>query len=165
MKSQLTVKIGQSVFEVDGDAYRILADYLDDIRQRCEPSAQAEVLDDVEMRIADLFTQWLADKPIKLVDPYLVRRAQQTIGRPEDFGELRQPQDNHLGKEEATKKLSRAVKDRVIGGVCGGFAAFMRIDPTLVRVVTMLLVMFGGLSLWIYIILWIFLPVDKTSTI
>lgn len=143
------------------DAYRILADYLDDIRQRCEPLSQNEIMDDVEMRIADLFTQWLADKEVKVVDTYLVRRAQETIGRPEEFGELKEPKQHSGQSHETPKRLARATKDRVIGGVCGGLAKFMRIDPTLIRVATMLMVIFGGLSLWIYIILWIFIPADN----
>ena len=47
--------------------------------------------------------------------------------------------------------------------MCGGIAGFANIDPTLLRIVTMLLVLFGGLSLWIYIILWIFIPMESKN--
>jgi phage shock protein PspC (stress-responsive transcriptional regulator) len=55
----------------------------------------------------------------------------------------------------------RTSGDKVIGGVCGGIAKFTNIDPTLLRLLTLFLILFGGLSLWIYIILWILLPLDS----
>lgn len=159
MKTTLKVKIGQTIFTIESDAHRILSDYLDDISARCEAATRKEVLDDVEMRIADLFTGWLGN-PANIVDTYMVRRAQETIGRPEDFGELRQPKSETHNGEEQVKRLARSSKDMVIGGVCGGIAKFTNIDPTLLRIATLLMVVFGGLSLWIYIILWIFLPIE-----
>ena len=54
-------------------------------------------------------------------------------------------------------KLTRS-NNKLIAGVCGGLADFFGIDATLCRLVTLLLILFGGISLWIYIILWIVLP-------
>ena len=159
----LKVRIGQTVFTIEGDAHRILSDYLDDIAARCEESSRKEVVDDVEMRIADLFSGWLGN-PANVVDTYLVRRAQETIGRPEEFGELKEP-TRKAGEGEEPKRLLRSRSDKVIGGVCGGIAKFTNIDPTLLRVVTMLLVIFGGLSLWIYIVLWLFMPIEKAASV
>ena len=50
------------------------------------------------------------------------------------------------------KKLYRASIDKKICGVCGGIANYFDIDSTLVRLVTVLLVFVGGLSIWVYII-------------
>ncbi len=160
MNKRLSVKIGTTAFSIEDDAYRALGDYLDDIRERLEEESAVETMNDLEMRVADLLSGWLGD-PENVVDIYHVRKVQEVIGRPEEFGELRRPQSGHLGKEEAIKRLARTSGDKVIGGVCGGIAKFTNIDPTLLRIVTLLLVLFGGLSLWIYIILWIFLPLDS----
>lgn len=164
MNTTLKVRIGQTVFTIEKDAYRILGDYLDDIAARCEESSRKEVVDDVELRIADLFVGWLGN-PANVVDTYMARRAQETIGRPEDFGELRQPQGGHHSSEQKIKRLMRSSEDKVIGGVCGGFAKFANIDPTLLRIITLLFVVFGGLSLWVYIILWLFIPIDNSPKI
>jgi phage shock protein PspC (stress-responsive transcriptional regulator) len=51
----------------------------------------------------------------------------------------------------------------VIGGVCGGLAAYFNIDTVWVRLAMFLLIFFGGLSLWVYIILWIVIPEAKTT--
>ena len=50
------------------------------------------------------------------------------------------------------KKLYRASQDKKICGVCGGIAHYLNLDSTVVRLVTVLLMVFAGLSLWVYII-------------
>ena len=55
------------------------------------------------------------------------------------------------------KRLYRS-RDNMIAGVCGGVAAFFGLDATLVRIATIFLLLFGGLSLWVYIILWLIVP-------
>ena len=35
---------------------------------------------------------------------------------------------------------------------------FFGTDPTPVRLVTLLLILFGGLSIWIYVVLWLVIP-------
>ncbi|MBO7299833.1 MAG: PspC domain-containing protein [Tidjanibacter sp.] len=157
-EKKLSVKIGSTAFSIDEDAYRALENYLNDIAARLDEAAKEEVLGDLEMRIADLLSSWLGT-PEGVVDIYLVRKVQEQIGRPEEFGELREPKERS-SVEELPKRLLRTSEDKVIGGVCGGIAKFTRIDPTLLRIATLLLIFFGGLSLWIYIILWIFIPLD-----
>ena len=52
--------------------------------------------------------------------------------------------------------------DAMICGVCGGIARFFDVDPTLVRVATVLLVWFAGLSLWVYIIAALIMPRESS---
>lgn len=57
------------------------------------------------------------------------------------------------------KRLYRTTgADAVICGVCGGIARYFNVDPTVVRVATVLLVAFAGLSLWVYIIAALIIP-------
>lgn len=56
------------------------------------------------------------------------------------------------------RKLMRSSVDRKIGGVCAGVAEYFDFDPTIVRVVWLLAVLFGGTGLLLYVILWIVLP-------
>jgi len=58
---------------------------------------------------------------------------------------------------DKTKKLYR-VRDGIIAGVCVGLADFFGLDPSLIRIATLILILFGGLSLWVYIILWLIVP-------
>jgi phage shock protein C len=51
------------------------------------------------------------------------------------------------------KVLYRDTENQKIFGVCAGLADYLSLDVTLVRVITVLLIVFGGMSLWVYIIL------------
>lgn len=56
------------------------------------------------------------------------------------------------------KRLTRSTTDKKIAGVCGGLAEYFELDPTLVRVLWLLLVLFAGTGMLAYLILWIALP-------
>jgi len=57
------------------------------------------------------------------------------------------------------KKLYRSTTDRKIAGVCGGLAEYFNIDPTIVRVIFVILLLPGGFPGFIpYVILWIVAP-------
>ena len=55
------------------------------------------------------------------------------------------------------RKLYRS-SDGIVAGVCGGIAEFFGLEASRVRLVALVLILFGGLSLWVYIILWIIMP-------
>ena len=61
------------------------------------------------------------------------------------------------------KRLYRS-RDNMIAGVCGGVADFFGLDATLVRIATIFLLLFGGFSLWVYIILWLIVPKAPKTT-
>ena len=59
-----------------------------------------------------------------------------------------------------SKRLSRSRTDRKLAGVCGGIAEFLGWDPTLVRVLWIVLTMLGGSGILIYLVLWVVMPED-----
>ena len=50
------------------------------------------------------------------------------------------------------KKLYRVTHGKKLAGVCGGFAEYFNIDPTLIRLGWALLVICGGVGLLAYIV-------------
>lgn len=52
--------------------------------------------------------------------------------------------------------------DAMVCGVCGGIARYFNIDPTLVRLATVLLVIPGGMSVWVYIIAALVIPKESS---
>ena len=58
----------------------------------------------------------------------------------------------------ATGQLVRSTTDRMIAGVCGGLAAYLNMDATLIRILWVLAVVAGGTGVLVYIALWIVLP-------
>ena len=59
---------------------------------------------------------------------------------------------------EEPRKLYRSRNQRMIAGVCGGLADYFNVDATLVRVLFLLLAVFGGTGLVIYLVMWIIVP-------
>lgn len=55
-------------------------------------------------------------------------------------------------------RLTRSETDRMIAGVCGGLAAYLGVDPVLVRLAFVILLLASGIGLGIYVILWIVMP-------
>ena len=62
---------------------------------------------------------------------------------------------------KTTNRLYRSTTDKVIGGVCGGLGDYLNIDPVIVRIAFVLLAVFGGSGVLVYIILWIVIPEQK----
>lgn len=60
--------------------------------------------------------------------------------------------------ETCKRHLYRSRRERIIAGVCGGLADFFGINVSRIRIALLLLILFGGLSLWVYIILWLIVP-------
>lgn len=63
-------------------------------------------------------------------------------------------------QQPAPRRLMRSA-DRRLGGVCGGIAEYFALDPSLVRVIAVVLLLFGplgGATFAGYVILWIVLP-------
>jgi phage shock protein C len=57
--------------------------------------------------------------------------------------------------------LLRPQRGRWIAGVCAGVAARFGWNVALVRILTVIAVLFFGLSLWVYILLWILVPSER----
>lgn len=56
------------------------------------------------------------------------------------------------------KRLYRSETDRMLGGVCGGLGEYLGMDPTLVRLIFVLLFLVGGHGLLVYLIMLIVVP-------
>lgn len=55
-------------------------------------------------------------------------------------------------------RLMRSDTDKMIAGVCGGLAAYLGVDPVLVRLAFVILLLASGVGLALYVILWIVMP-------
>ena len=64
------------------------------------------------------------------------------------------------GAVAAVNRLRRSRTDKWIGGVCGGLAAITGVEAWAWRLILTLLFLFGGAGGLLYILLWIFVPLD-----
>lgn len=67
------------------------------------------------------------------------------------------------GGHSALHQLKRSTADRWIGGVCGGLAATTNLPSWSWRILFLLTILLQGLGLLVYILLWIFIPLQPTS--
>lgn len=56
------------------------------------------------------------------------------------------------------KRLFRSRKQKILGGVCGGLAEYFNVDVVVIRVLWILITLFGGVGIIAYLILWIIVP-------
>ncbi len=59
-------------------------------------------------------------------------------------------------------QLIRPRSGSVIGGVCAAIANRFDMSVTIVRALMVVGVVFFGLSLWLYVILWLLIPLDRS---
>jgi phage shock protein C len=59
------------------------------------------------------------------------------------------------------KRLARNKKNKVLAGVCAGLAEYFTIDPVLIRIGFIILTLFGGSGVLLYLLLWIFIPQEE----
>lgn len=58
------------------------------------------------------------------------------------------------------RHLYRSREERIIAGICGGLADFFGLNVSRVRLILLLLILFAGLSVWVYIVLWLVVPLE-----
>lgn len=192
MKKVVNASIGGRSFSLDEDAYNRLSAYFDHFRSRLNrdtQSAMDEVMSDLEGRIAELFDQGTGGATYRVVDLDLVSKVVGQLGMPDGSAEPfegtrpfedARPFDSAQGPEtqrplepgpdfsyagtkgESGKRLYRDPDAKTVGGVCSGLGAFLNIDITIVRIVTLLAVLLWGSGLVIYLVLWIVVPLAKT---
>ena len=56
------------------------------------------------------------------------------------------------------KPLALSRKDKKIAGVCGGFAEYLEVDATIVRIVWLVTAIFTGVGFIAYLVAWIVMP-------
>lgn len=173
MKKTLTVNLGGTVFHIDEDAYQLLDRYLSNLRIHFrKEEGSEEIMDDFEMRISELLNERVR-LGYEVITIEQVEEVITRMGKPEEIFEEEEKTSEHeedyhtqqLGETETTKKrLMRDPDNRILGGVAGGFAAYMDWDPTAVRIVLFLLMFFYGVTVPIYFLLWIIVPMARTAT-
>ncbi|MDR1197992.1 MAG: PspC domain-containing protein [Prevotellaceae bacterium] len=172
MEKVISVNVGGICFIIEIEAYEILKDYLDDFEKSLEKSDAREIMEDVEMRIAEIFQETIKTTE-RVVNENLVNKAISILGKP-DAQSSRQQTDNSFSNamnkvedkfSSFRRKHQRFYRDpdgKKIAGICSGIAEYFDIDVTIVRFIALILV-FTGFAIIIYIILWIVTPEALSS--
>lgn len=165
MKKVVNAGIGGRSFAMDEDAYAKLKKYLNAFRTKSKLGLQSkEVMDDLEERIAELFSEVVT--PYRnVVDITLVDRVIAQLGMPDGepyTEEGADPISEIFSGHKPTRKFYRNSDNKSIAGVCSGIASYFNIDTLLVRIVFVVALFMGSAGFWIYVILWIAAPLAET---
>ena len=171
MKRTLNIGIGKRSFVMDEDAYQRLNGYLGAFRKELGGAyGSDEVMDDLEMRIADIFADRLAGTG-NVVDIRLVNEVISQLGMPNGpyrgYDGASDGGDGEEGRweyrmDKPRRRLYRNPDDKILFGVCGGLGAYLDIDSAIIRLLMVILLFLGSAGFWIYLVLLIIAPVART---
>jgi phage shock protein C len=71
---------------------------------------------------------------------------------------MKNPIVAHEKREPEVRRLYRSGKDRILGGVCGGIAEYLDVDPVIIRLLWVISIFAWGFGILAYIIAWIIIP-------
>lgn len=167
MNKTTSINLGGYFFHIDEDAFRKLSNYFDAVRRSLSPDGREEIINDIESRISELFTEKLGTTKqvigLKEVDDII-----SIMGQPEDYKIEDETTKNdfqtNYTSTSSTKKLYRDKDNSFLGGVLSGFGHYLGVDPLWLRIIMVILFFGFGSGLVLYIILWILIPEAVTTS-
>ncbi|PIQ68721.1 MAG: hypothetical protein COV91_02660 [Candidatus Taylorbacteria bacterium CG11_big_fil_rev_8_21_14_0_20_46_11] len=164
MKKTLTVNLGGVIYNIEEDAYQRLDEYLGTIRTHFATSGEKESGDEIVGDIEGRATETFANK--KIINSNDVESFITSMGTIDDIAGAHTPTDSTAfsrpSAPKGEKRLFRDTENAMVSGVCSGIAAYFGIDPTIVRLVFALSLLFGGAGIIVYIILVLVVPEAKS---
>ncbi len=160
MNKVVTINLNGQAYQLEEGAYDILRAYLDNAAKHLENNPdKEEIMTDLESAIAQKCNAFLTVQKQVVVQS----EVEQVI---KEMGPVHTPGEEPKEKEPVTSKPKRFYRIRegsMVGGICTGIAAYFDIDPTLVRIIFVLLLIFtsGGFAA-AYLILMVIIPAADT---
>ncbi|MDG3581697.1 PspC domain-containing protein [Galbibacter pacificus] len=169
MNKTININLANTFFHIDEDAYIKLQRYLDAIKRSFTDSqGKAEIIADIEARIAELFSERLQHER-QVITSKEVDEIITIMGQPEDYLVDEEifddaPKSHKSTSAKSHKQLFRDIDRKYIGGVCAGLSYYLGIDVLWVRLLFILVtVLSSGFGIFIYILFWILVPEAATT--
>jgi phage shock protein PspC (stress-responsive transcriptional regulator) len=167
MKTVTTIHLNGRAYQVEDDAHKALAAYLEKASAAlADDPDKDEIVADFEQAIAEKFAKYLNEKKnvVTLAEIEAIINEMGPVGRAtknEDGAEKeKQPSDG----ASAPKRLYRIREGRMIAGVCNGIAAYLNVDVTVVRIMFVVVAIISqGAGLLAYIVLMMIIPAADTD--
>ena len=163
MKKTYNINLNGQAFCIDEDAYAKLQVYIDTLEKYYLAEEDGkEIMADIESRIAELLREFLQRNHKEVVSLPEIDKVIEIMGTPEVIID-EDTQESTMPREEVKRKLYRDPEHRVLGGVASGLATYFDINIAWFRVAFIVLALFYGITVVIYIILWIAIPKAVTA--
>ena len=169
MNKTVNINLGGFFFHIDENAYQKLNRYFEAIKQSLDAAGRDEIMNDIESRISELFSEKLTSEK-QVIGLLEVDQVIAIMGQPEDYrieGEdLKSNTFTYESKEKtSSKKLFRDTENGILSGVSSGLSHYFGIDKVWIRIIFVLITLAGfGTGILAYIILWAVTPEAITTT-
>lgn len=168
MEKIININFQGRIIAIEETAYNSLKQYTDSLRKHfAGEEGNDEIINDIENRIAELLEDKLK-RGASCITTADLNAVIDSIGRLEDIeaAEGEETKSNQQAPPQPEPEYNmpyrgrffRNADDKIIAGVCSGIAIRTGIDPTLVRIVFVLLI---APLFWVYILLWIIVPAQS----
>ena len=164
MNTTVNVNLARQHFYFDQASKVKLEVYFEEIKSYfTDDSFLEELMTDVEARIAELLNEIIVDSQ-QVVTIQHIEKVIEVMGEPNSF-KIDDEKAQNKAETKAVRKLFRDPDDRFLGGVASGVSHYFSLQVKWVRLIWLLLGLFswGGFSI-LYIALWIFVPLAKTTS-
>lgn len=170
MNRVITISLNGNAYQLEEAGYEALRAYLDTAAARLKDNPdREEIVSDLEQAIADKCGRFLGPHK-SVIGAAEIGRILDEMGPVDapaaESGPSAQASDGraHAGADGAPKRLYQIHEGAMLSGVCNGFAAYLNVDVTIVRVVFVLLtILSGGLGILVYLVMMFVIPYATTS--
>lgn len=166
MNNIINIRLGHYVLAADEDAATTLRKYSEALKQRYQKEESAtEIVGDIEERIGELLQQKQHENARNFTT---LKDAEEVLAQmgPIPSNEAGEQAKSFTGQpmnEPLKKRLFRNPDRRILGGVCGGIAAYFDIDVVFIRLIWLVFFFVFGIGFPAYIICWIVIPEANTT--
>lgn len=159
MKEITRIHLAKVAYDIEVEAKKDIQKYITALERYAD---DAELLDDIEIRITELLAErGVAAGGVIAKDDVAAVRVR--LGEPSDFA----PEgDIVVGRDvdDQTRKLYRDMDSAILGGVLAGVARFFKIDPIWTRLIFIILLFPSfGTAVIVYLVMWLIVPPAKTA--
>lgn len=118
MKKTYTINLSGKIFHIDEDALEKLQEYINTLKTYYTQEEDGnEIMDDIENRIGELFTENLKGQFREVITLDDVDQVIATMGTPDDI--IDEDEQPRKSAPKQAKKLYRNPDNKVLGGVAG----------------------------------------------
>jgi phage shock protein C len=158
MKKVVTVRLASEIFQMEEDGYLKIQKVLKKIE--AVSTNAVSIIKDIEVKMASILKEKATSE--NLVTSEQIEGVLQGMGYAGYLNEETSSPYTHNPFRSGYKRLYRHPSEKILGGVCGGVAAYLNTDPVFIRILFVVLFFGFGTGLFLYLIMWIVVPQAHT---
>ena len=172
MKKTVNINLAGTFFHIDEDAFAKLSRYLEAVKKSIsDPVGGDEIIQDIEARIAELFSEKL-EINTQVISTRELDAIIEIMGQPEDYimdedaTQTNSATGNQTkGETTSNKQLFRDSDNKFIAGVCSGLSHYLGLEVIWVRLFWIFLsFVTTGFGVIAYLLFWILVPGAQTTS-